>query len=231
MEKSLISTDIKQQFLELYNNGTYKHGQKIPSEAKMSKHFGVSRETWRSVVKTLIKEGILFSKQGSGTYICEKPHVISNDLSVLSSLYASLGGDISQSVYSCVIDSVDNEISNLFHETNNFFIINRVRYQNNIAVSSSINYIPAKYALDVDNIPNSLFTFFQETHNIKISKAVSEILVPNPEDDIYKRLNLPEGINALQLNQLHFDNSSTPIFYSCDYLRCDKFKFTINRTR
>ena len=232
MKKTPAAVNIKNEFIKLYNSGLYNLGERIPSESNMAQTFNVSRETWRTALKLLIKEGILVSKHGSGTYICEKQHIIQNDLSVLDSYAIIAGGNINLSVHNWEIDFIDDEINSLFFEyKEKFLILKRAKFQSDVSVYACITYIPLKYDLDAENLPNSLLLFFEEKHNIYISRAVSEITVPDKNDEIYKLLNLPDNIDALQLNQLHFDTNGEPIFYSIDYLRCDKFKFTINRTR
>ena len=46
-------------------------GQKLPTEAALTKQFGVSRHTIRQAIAQLESEGIVVSIQGSGTYIVE----------------------------------------------------------------------------------------------------------------------------------------------------------------
>ncbi|TDW25557.1 GntR family transcriptional regulator of arabinose operon [Breznakia blatticola] len=51
------------------DKGSLHHGDKIQTEAKISKQFGYSRQTIRQAISLLINEGLLESTQGSGTYV------------------------------------------------------------------------------------------------------------------------------------------------------------------
>ncbi|NLK75340.1 MAG: substrate-binding domain-containing protein [Clostridiales bacterium] len=51
------------------DNGTFAIGDKIPSENDLAQQFGYSRQTVRQAIGTLVAEGILIRKQGSGTYV------------------------------------------------------------------------------------------------------------------------------------------------------------------
>ncbi len=52
----------------------------------MAEMLGVSRETWRKALGLLRGEGVLYSRHGSGTYLQEPSHRITNDLSQLKSM-------------------------------------------------------------------------------------------------------------------------------------------------
>jgi DNA-binding LacI/PurR family transcriptional regulator len=45
------------------------HQQRLPPEVDLARHYGVSRMTLRRAISALIDEGILESRQGSGTYV------------------------------------------------------------------------------------------------------------------------------------------------------------------
>jgi GntR family transcriptional regulator len=50
-------------------SGAYRVDQMIPSEAELSRRFGISRMTARSVVTRLVNEGLLRRVQGKGTFV------------------------------------------------------------------------------------------------------------------------------------------------------------------
>lgn len=51
---------------------TYNPGDKIPTEHSLAEMFSISRYTVRQAISFLIKQGYLYSVQGSGTYITDK---------------------------------------------------------------------------------------------------------------------------------------------------------------
>jgi len=50
-------------------NGTFKVGEKIPSENELAARFSYSRQTVRQATSNLVAEGILVREQGSGTFV------------------------------------------------------------------------------------------------------------------------------------------------------------------
>lgn len=62
---------IKDYLLDEIQAGRWKEGDAIPSEAVLSKQFGVSRMTVNRAVRELTAEQVLTRVQGSGTYVAQ----------------------------------------------------------------------------------------------------------------------------------------------------------------
>ena len=61
----MIAETLKQQITE----GTYRVGDKLPTEPELMKTFGVGRSSVREVVKLLVNMGVVRVQQGSGTFV------------------------------------------------------------------------------------------------------------------------------------------------------------------
>lgn len=239
MKKTSLSLQAKEQFLELCEQGTFIPGQRIPSEAEMSKLFGISRETWRSSLGMLRREGILYSKHGAGTYLLDSVHKIENDLSELRSLSDMIRN---AGIVECdpkitiTAELPSPEVAQLLRIENDdesVCVIKRTRYSESGVICSSVNYIPANLAdeLDYNNPPFSIFHYFEEKKGILITRSTTRIVIPRKDDPILSELIKLRDVSILGLKQLHFDSRGNPAMYSIDYLRCDLFDFSVTRTR
>src|SRR5699024_6236541 len=65
---SIVRDSIKSKILD----GTYQPDQKISSESKLMKEFGVSRHTVRLAIGDLVTKGWLYREQGSGTFCANR---------------------------------------------------------------------------------------------------------------------------------------------------------------
>jgi len=64
---------IKDQIKKFIEDGKWPIGHKLPSERELAVKMGVSRKTVSLAYKELVREGILFSRQGRGTFVAEAP--------------------------------------------------------------------------------------------------------------------------------------------------------------
>ncbi|MFK8079062.1 MAG: FadR/GntR family transcriptional regulator [Granulosicoccus sp.] len=51
-------------------NGAYQLGQRLPSETSLATEFGVSRPIIRNALARLRESGLVISRQGAGSYVC-----------------------------------------------------------------------------------------------------------------------------------------------------------------
>ena len=166
----------KEEFLALYHDGAFEAGTKIPSESSMAEMLGVSRETWRKALGLLRGEGVLYSRHGSGTYLQEPSHRITNDLSQLKSLskmIAEAGLREQGSCMTCTVGTAPEEVCRFFEapETAEFVIIQHIRRTEEDVIAVSLGYLPEKYAEKMHGaIPQSLFAFLEESEGIYISR-------------------------------------------------------------
>ena len=63
-----------------------KPGEKLPSEPQLARSLGVARATLREAMRTFETQGLLYRRQGSGTYISHPTHVLDSGLEVLESI-------------------------------------------------------------------------------------------------------------------------------------------------
>ncbi|MDF3001938.1 MAG: GntR family transcriptional regulator [Bacillota bacterium] len=238
MKKTALAIQAKDQFLALCDKGTFSAGQRIPSEAEMSKRFGISRETWRASLELLRREGILYSKHGAGTYLLGSAHKIENDLSELRSLSEMIrNAGITETTPEIAIsrELPPEEVSDLLQVSadETVMVIIRTRYAESGAICSSVNYIPGQLAdeLDEQNLPVSIFRYFEDKKGVIITRSATRIVVPDKNDPLTSELRKTKNVSILGLKQLHFDSRGNPAMYAIDYLRCDLFDFSVTRTR
>jgi len=238
MKKKSLPLLAKEKFLDLCAKGVFTPGQKIPSESEMAKKFGISRETWRSTLEILRREGILYSKHGSGTYLIDSTHKITNDLSELRSLSEMIknAGIVEHSpklTLSYEHPSAEVAQMLLISEEDSVCVLKRTRYSDAGAICSSVNYIPASLTdeLDIKKPLPSIFGYFEQVKGIVITRSATRIIVPTPNDPIAEELRKSKGVSILGLKQQHFDSRGNPCMYSIDYLRCDMFDFFVTRIR
>ncbi|WP_027338755.1 GntR family transcriptional regulator [Halonatronum saccharophilum] len=243
---SLIRKDSRQLYLlvkekidEKILEGEYKPGDRLPSEAKLSENFGVSRATLREALRVLEKEGKINRMQGVGTFITEKSTLFKSGIEELHSITQSIES-MGQKAGTRELElKWDNHVENLAQEFNrkkdsDFLILYRTRTADDNPVAYCEDYIPqALFTKEVkkEDISLSLLKFLQKEFNIYISYAVADILPIVANDMLANKLDLEVGEPLLLLKQMHYDDRDNPILYSKNYFRSDKFEFHVLRDR
>lgn len=229
---------IKEALESMMESGELRIGERLPSELQMAKEFGVSRETFRSAVRMLEKEGKLLVKHGVGTFVIQPLPQIPSSLEKLSSIGSIIRTaqlDEGESRVSLKTEGCSPEAAQALGIQPNdpVIILERVRKASGEPVAFSINVIPRSIAGDVfdkGEFQGSLLEFFDTRLGRKITTADSEIRVPLHIDRNCQRLLLHPQTTVLLLKQVHYDDTNKPVLYSLDYLRNDVFTFRIRRT-
>jgi len=82
--------EVAARLREMIHSGELSAGDKLPPERDLAKILGVSRPTLRAGIRSLSAVGILYSKQGAGTFVAardESPTLDSSPLRMLSALH------------------------------------------------------------------------------------------------------------------------------------------------
>ncbi|MGO4110377.1 GntR family transcriptional regulator [Paenibacillus sp. YAF4_2] len=118
----IIIDDLKSYIL----SGTYKAGEKIPSELALQEDYNVSRQTVRKAILELSNEGFLRSEKGSGTYVSTQYRskasgkttnktigVITTYISdyIFPSIIRGIESRLNEDNYSLLLASTNNDIS------------------------------------------------------------------------------------------------------------------------
>src|SRR6266545_1587565 len=77
----LRSVSVQDELRQRIDQGKLPAGARLPSEPDLAAELGVSRATLREALRALEDEGLLRRRQGSGTYVADRPRV-ANSLDV-----------------------------------------------------------------------------------------------------------------------------------------------------
>ncbi len=78
LKRYSLSRQISDKLENMIESGHFQIDEKIPSESELMEFFGVSRNTLREAIQSLILGGVLEAKQGDGTYVRSKNRFSAN---------------------------------------------------------------------------------------------------------------------------------------------------------
>ncbi|MCR4777627.1 MAG: GntR family transcriptional regulator [Lachnospiraceae bacterium] len=105
-----------------------KPGEKVQSENELSKQYGLSRQTIRHALSVLVDEGILRSRQGSGTYVSNAINGGSDGRTTIAVVMTYLNGYI----FPKTIQAIETALSSEGYSTQIAFTNNSVSREREI---------------------------------------------------------------------------------------------------
>lgn len=213
----------------------YRPGEAIPSEAELSREFGVTRLTVRQATGELRAEGILYARMGAGTYVAEDIHVLRpvNFIGYLDDVVLQ-----SQRMHTHLCRAEATEVPNAVRarlalaRSVTAFVFERTRSLEGQPVSHAINYTQARYLrraprgeLERMSLPELL----AQHGRVVITAAEQSLTAAAAPSDVAERLALRPGAPVLFSELLAFAGSN-PVSLSCIYYRPDQTLFTASLT-
>lgn len=184
----VIADSIYKDFIEY----KLKAGDTIPGELELTQHYKVSRTTVRRAIKELIKNHILYSVQGSGTYVKEQATI--HKITVLDSHgeYAQkIGKKPSTKVleFSTILAGI--EIAQLLNIKmgDMIYFVRRIRLLDDKPANYEISYMPVSLFpdLSISVMEISKYDYIEKTKRmtIKGSHAIFEAVILDEEKATY----------------------------------------------
>ncbi|GAB6137578.1 GntR family transcriptional regulator [Halanaerobaculum tunisiense] len=230
---------VKEKLDEQIDDGTYQPGDRLPSEAKLAEKFGVSRATLREALRVLEKEGKVNRQQGVGTFIAEQAALFRSGIEELTSITETIEAmDLEAGTIDLELE-LNKQFPDLAKEfevdsSEQMAILQRTRTANGEPVAYCRDFLPQKFLeseVAAAEFKGSLFDYLQQESNLYISYAVADIMAVIADDLLVEKLGVEQGSPLLLLKQMHYDDRDTPVLYSENYFRNDKFEFHVLRNR
>jgi GntR family transcriptional regulator len=235
-----------QRIRSMINDGRLSPGSRLPNELEVAEAMGVSRGTIRAALHLLEQQGLLWRRQGVGTFVSERP-ILENRLDVnsgVTDLIRSMGlvpgaRDIEIKLvpadeYSAQQLGVSVGIP-MVH-------IRRIRTANDKPIVASIDILPLSLLeqsprpLTLDRLKqlleekHSIYTVLKELP-VLIDHAVAKIRPIKADALLLKQLHLrlPKDSVMLYIEQVDFDRAQRPVLLSYEYHVADFSTFTVYR--
>lgn len=219
-------------------------GSKIPSERDLAIQYGVNRMTVKKAIDALREKGLLYRKQGSGTYVTssnvDKENVYfnlsftdKNSNSGISELLTKNGIHFSNEVIGKEIISNNAFLNDKLEQTNNdqVFALHRIRQIEDNPFAIEYNYLPAALfsgALDVDFKNVSLYDYMDSKKHrpVHISQFIQVVPALKKEARLLKT---DEGSLLYYIVYLGYDEQNNAVEYTESYLVSDELhlQFTL----
>jgi GntR family transcriptional regulator len=211
---------------QLIRDGEVSAGDALPSERKLIEMTGTSRVTIRKAIDQLIAEGLLFRRQGAGTYIAEPIEQSGEELTGFTA-DARHRGESPTSLWlvRAIATPTEDEAKQLNIALSDKVVrLGRVRVSDGEPLAIEHAVVPIALLPDPDSIKDSLYDILSKNGNHPVSgtqKLCAALATPTEA----ALLSIAENSGILRIERKTFLADGTPVEYTRSAYRGDKYAF------
>lgn len=230
---------LKATMLSDIQNEKWRVGQKIPSEASLSKEMGVSRITVRQAIGELVSLGYLVRHQGKGTFVAKRTR------SFAASRLHGFAEELRARGYEVQIDVKSLEriippkevIQSLELAANQEVIwIYRLAIVGRKTVFRENSYlvIPPHATLEEltrqSGLYNHVYGFF-EHYGVRIAYGQQNVSATKPNEDDVQEFKMLRDEPILMIRRVTSDDTGTPVEFSEVRYPSGRYQFEVSLSR
>lgn len=235
-----LSTNFQPLYKQVYDrligriaDGYWKPAAALPSEFALADELGVSQGTVRKALNQLVAENILIRRQGKGTYVSE--HTQESSMFRFFR-YREAGGEDLIPVTEIV--DVERRMANEreakklnLDKQLDLVQVTRIRSINGKPAIFERVLQPLSIFPGIDKereLPNSLYTLYQEKYNISIVEVRDELQAVSLPAEIAAHLNLAADSPALMTERSSINIDGRIAEWSQAYCSTDNFVYSVS---
>lgn len=215
-------------------NGQWQVGEKIPAERALAEHFHVSRMTLREAIQTLVDEGILERRVGSGTFMANrKVQEKMTGVTSFTELMQHQGKQPSSktiSYHQTVASKVEAKCLHL-NPNDQVLRMERIRYGSGVPICFEVATVP--YSLvenfSKDEVTSSFYRTLETKAGLHPGHATQSVSATNATERIAKYLDIRRGDALLRMTQISYLQDGRPFEYVHTQYVGNRFEFVLEK--
>ncbi len=224
--KQPLYLQVQQALRRSVDSGTYQSNESLPPERQIAEELKVSRITVRKAIEGLIQEGLLFSRQGSGTFV--RPRIEKNFAKISSfSEDMRARGRTPSSAWigktQGLVSPAEALALNLSPGTP-VYRFHRLRYADNLPMLVEYATIVAEFLPSLDSVENSLYETLNESGHRPV-RALQRLRALLLDEKKSKLLHAKEGDAGLLVERIGFLRDGRAVEFCQSFFRGDAYDF------
>lgn len=226
---------IQQHLLDQIQSGELKPGRPMPSTERIAQRLGVSPMTVRQAIKALSDLGVIYSRQGKGTFISgiKLERDFRQVLSFTEEASAH-GARASSRVLSFEIQEANQKVREALALTQDHaqvYVLRRVRYGDSVPMAIECSYLPAQLypgLLDKFDPATSLYEELSAEYGIQLAVTDEVIEVGKASVSDARLLQIAPQSPLFLFTRTSYLENGTAAEYVNSVYRGDRYK-VVNR--
>jgi GntR family transcriptional regulator len=234
----LRSVSVQDELKQRIDRGELPAGARLPSEPELAAELQVSRATLREALRAMELEGLLRRRQGSGTFVADRPRMANSldvNFGVTDAIRAAgMTAGIAHRRH-WVEPASPGEAALLELEPGqDVLVIERVRTAEGKPVVLSRDLFPSRLVAGHPQaveamLERSIYDVLERDLGIVIHHGVARFRPVRADHSVAGRLGVPRGELLLYLWQVDYAQDGTPVISSHEFHLADAFDFTVVR--
>ena len=217
--------------------GTYKPGDRLPSEPELIRQYGISRITVRQALDDLETEGLIVRRHGKGTYVAEAR--IEQELVRLT----DFGEDMEragQKPSSRVLAFEHETASPLLAQSlriasgTEVVRVDRLRLGDGRPVAYDTTWLPLRFGellVGADLTRETIYHILETRYAISVLSGSFTITASEAPTPIAGVLEVPAGSALLVIERTSYTSKDEPVYVQKRYYRPDRVQYRLTLSR
>ncbi|MFP7299798.1 GntR family transcriptional regulator [Neobacillus niacini] len=223
---------LKERLKHSIEQGEWQPGDQIPSENQLVNEYNVSRNTAKKAIEELVQDGLLYRKQGKGTFVA-KPRLQQSLMGLysFSKVFKEKGLTPKDILIEIREVRPTQEIIQELQISDDETVIEmkRLRCVEDDPYILESSFFPKSVIPDMSMLNKvgqiSLYDFLEQELNIIIKRAIEAFEPVLIKSDESEYLETEEGRPALLLERTAYDTNGVPVEFCRSIVRGDRCRF------
>lgn len=222
---------------EQIQQGHLQPDEQLPSESQLGEQFDVSRITVRRALQTLESEGLIYRRQGLGSFVKEMR--VRQGLVRLTDFVEDMeqaGLEASSRVMRAEQEPVSPDVAAMLDiEAGKAVLrLDRLRLGNGEPIAFDRTWLPVFYAQFLqghDLEHETIYQILERDYEIPIVRGRFRIEAVNADADVAAHLRVPEHHALLLIERISFTHGDKRVYFQRRYYRSDRVAYELELER
>lgn len=217
---------IRTDLVKDIESGTLQASSRLPGEAELAAHYGVTRMTVRQALTSLVNEGLVVRRHGVGTFVARNAAQRRN-MSRLTGFTEDMQSEqrsVQTRVLAQQIEPVSGEEAGALGLADGSFVtyLERVRSVDGTPVILQRSWIPTQRCPDLwreELVDGSLYATLRTRYEIQLHRADQRFAAVSATRQLSELLEVPVRAPLLRVERLTFDPANEPVEFARSWTR------------